>query len=308
MTLAFVITAYKYPEQLIRLVTRLYEPNRHFFVHVDNKSSLETFEKMVRGLTPFSNVHFLKKRYVCHWGSFGVVQATIDAIDKLAEHEYDYVFYMTGQCYPIKPNSFMDDFLDKHKAASFIEHSPFPSKGWRHGWYDRIEHWHFFSFGNYVCDRLARIQNFRYEHPDWSIRLLADVLFPKRKFPQSLHPYGGEGTWCLHRTHINYIRRFMFERPDFVRFFKFVFAPDEIFFQTILANSPFKNDLLNQKLHLIKWPPQSSHPLTFRLDHFDELANSPALFARKFDATVDDAILDRIDKDILHASPSRFIT
>jgi hypothetical protein len=310
MNLAFIITAYKYPEQLIRLVSRLYEPNRHFFVHVDKKTSPEIFETMIQGLNRFSNVHFLN-RHVYHWGSFGIVQTTIDAINKLAERqlEYDYVVYMTGQCYPIKPNLFMDDFLDKHKRTSFIEYSPFPSvklggQAWRYGGYDRIEHWHFHSLGTNLKARLRSIQNLRYDHPYWMIRLLANVVFPKRTFPHSLHPYGGEGTWCLHRTHIDYIRRFMCERPDFAKFFKFVNIPDEIFFQTILANSSFTNDLINQKLHFIKWPTKpSSHPLILRLEDFDNLATSPALFARKFDATVDEQILDHIDKHILHAAP-----
>ena len=305
MNLAFIITAYKYPEQLIRLVGRLYEPNRHFFVHVDKKTSPAIFEKMVQGLNRFSNVHFLK-RYVCHWGAFGIVQATIDGLNKLAESEleYDYVVYMTGQCYPIKRNSLMDDFLDKHKGTSFIDYSPFPRQSWWTGGYDRIENWHFHLFGNYLCTRLQSIQNLRYIHPCWKIRRLANVVFPKRTFPHALHPYGGSGHWCLHRTHINYLHRFMRERPDFVKFFKFVHVPDETFFQTILANSPFKNELVNQTLHFIKWPTKpSKHPLLLRLEDFDELASSPALFARKFDTTVDDQILDRLDKDILHAVP-----
>ena len=79
--------------------------------------------------------------------------------------------------------------------------------------------------------------------------------------------------------------------------------PDELYVHMILGNSKDeqiqKSLVANNKRFMIWEKPDSTHPNTLRLKDFDAIKASDHLFARKFDATVDEAILDKIDKEIL---------
>lgn len=86
------------------------------------------------------------------------------------------------------------------------------------------------------------------------------ILYGKRKFPTEFIPYGGSAWWCLSKDAIQYIYNFVKENEEFVEFFDYVFLPDEIFFQTILLNSPLKENIVNQSLTYDNWIAGGSHP------------------------------------------------
>src|SRR5512133_3964658 len=115
--IAYIISAYKNPEQLIRLILRLCTEQTTFLVHVDKKADREVYNKIVEGTKHLPNVHFLK-RYDCYWGEFGHVQASLEGIRELRKQKisFDYVFLLTGQDYPIKTNAQIQDFLQYHKG------------------------------------------------------------------------------------------------------------------------------------------------------------------------------------------------
>jgi hypothetical protein len=95
----------------------------------------------------------------------------------------------------------------------------------------------------------------------------------------------------------------MNQNRRFVNFFKYVFIPDEIFFQTIILNSPFKENVIDNDLRCIDWSGRGGfRPTIWCKDDLEELSKSAALFARKFDTNVDPDILDLIDQKILNQS------
>jgi hypothetical protein len=111
-----------------------------------------------------------------------------------------------------------------------------------------------------------------------------------------LEPFGGSSYWCLARDCIEYVHRFVHENRAFVNWFKTVDVPDEIFFQTILMNSSLAVNLVNDDLRYMEWPvPDSGSPSILRVEAFERFIRSPKLFARKFDASIDAQVLDRID-------------
>lgn len=142
MYIAYIISAYKHPLQLARLVHKLNSNLVCFFIHVDQRTDLKTFNQMKHLLEKFSNVYFLD-RHDCYWGDFGHVNATIKgikAVDRTCVN-YDYVILLTGQCYPIKSNEAIFDFFKKNKGMSYMTHYP-PGKDRM----KRIERWHFHLF------------------------------------------------------------------------------------------------------------------------------------------------------------------
>jgi hypothetical protein len=59
--LAYIISAYKLPEQLRRLVETLATDTSSFVIHVDKKTDDGTYRRMVSSLDQLGNVHFLER-------------------------------------------------------------------------------------------------------------------------------------------------------------------------------------------------------------------------------------------------------
>lgn len=299
MKLAYIITAHKNPEQLARLVERLNGEGTTFFVHIDKGTDAETYGRMVDGLRHLPNVHFMKKRFKCHYMTlYSAVQAAIQGMTEIFQQDvaFDYLLYVTGQDYPLKTNSEIKAILENASGQSYLTHLPLPFEGW-HPTGGRIiqnasryESWHLHLFNRYVQFPLKR----------GPLRRVVNLFVPrKRIFPRGFKPYGGWAYWCLARRHVEYAHEFVQANPGFMRFFRFAKSADEIFFQTMLLNSPFKDQLINDDLRYVDWSTQDCHPKLLGKDDIGKLLESSRLFARKFDATVDAAVLDLIDEKLL---------
>jgi len=279
MRLAYIVSAYRYPEQLVRLVTRLDTPTSSFFVHVDSKTAEQTFRAMTDGLAHLSNVMFVR-RHRCEWGGFGHVAASLEGIGAALRLRptFDYALLLTGQDYPIKSNRHILDFFRQHPGHQFMEYFPVPHAGWQNGGLDRVDAWHWRMAGrHYALTPLPRLR-FR------------------RRIPGGLKPFGGSSYWCLTRQCIEYVDQYVKRNPSLVKFFRHVDVPDELFFQTIILNSPLADTVVNDNLRYIAWDePDEGSPVILDGSHLEQLMASPKLFARKFDVTVDADVLDAID-------------
>ena len=66
-----------------------------------------------------------------------------------------------------------------------------------------------------------------------------------------------------------------------------------IFFQTLILNSPFKNTVVHNTLREIQWN-GGPNPKTYTLEDYQLICESEALFARKFDSEVDNEIIKKV--------------
>lgn len=270
---AYVISSYKYPEQLGRLVRRLSTPTASFSIHVDRKTPSSVFRAMVAETEDVPNVRFLP-RHVSHWGGFGHVKATLKGLADVIEHgvAFDYVVLLTGQDYPLRSAFAIEAYLGEANGRSFMNHWPLPHAPWGpRGGLERLQDWHAVTF-------------FR----------LHLALPLRRTLPGGLVPYGGGAYWCLSRQVAEYVHDFVLRNPAYVRFFEHALIPDEHFFQTIVLNSPLRNTVVNDNLRFIDWSSEPA-PAILRVSDFPALVESGKLFARKFDSTVDSRILDMLD-------------
>lgn len=276
MNVAYIVSAYKLPEQLVRLLQRLRTDESHFVVHVDRKTDRRVYDEMVSGAEELGCVDFVP-RHVCHWGGFGHVRATLKGIDRLYADGigFEYAVLLTGQDYPILPARVIERRLAESEGRSFMNSWDVPHEGWSgRGGLDRIERWH--------------LVGRRHLH----------VSLPRsRRLPGGLVPFGGGPYWCLARPVVDYVHAFVHEHPDVVSFFEHVWIPDELFFQTVVLNSPLRDTVVNDNLRYIDWAREPA-PAILRRDDLDSIVASNKLFARKFDTTVDGEILDALDRRI----------
>jgi len=288
---AYLILAHNNPSQLLKLLSRLKDANSWFFLHIDIKSPIEKFQAILEN-TNFNLV--LVERENGKWGGLGIVKATLNGLNKICNHEvkFDYIHLLSGNDYPIVSNKVIDDFLGAHKDKIFIEYFPMPVKKWNKGGMTRLQWYNFIRIQYYNSWKWYTLMIVN--------KLIAAISLFRRKFPSYLKPFGGSQWWSITLPAAEYILQFVKQHPDYLRYHRQTLLPDEIFFQTILANATeewLKNNLVNDNLRHILWskPGATKFPLFLTMDDYEDIISSGKLWARKFDMNTDTSIFDALD-------------
>jgi len=128
MKIAYIILAFKNPEQVFRMILRLQARDSDFYLHIDQNSKFEGFEKIPDDINR-GNLYFSEKRFNSNWSGFGCVEALLFNMKNILDSNknYDFIITLTGQDYPIKPASFINNFLTEHKENIFMHNFKLPN-------------------------------------------------------------------------------------------------------------------------------------------------------------------------------------
>jgi hypothetical protein len=283
MRIAFVILAHKFPEQIVRLINALNADGDQFFIHIDQRSPT-VFNQLKERFENEPKVLLTTDRYACRWGQFSLVAATLSCLRSvcLSQETYDYVFLISGQDYPIKPLADLKRFLEKNKGQQFIEAFAFlePNRWSEHE-------------GVFQPEKRVLYWNFFLKSRHFQVPL-------RRKMPNSLIPYGGSQWWALTGECVHYIVKYLNANPSVSNYFKYTNIPDEIFFQTLVANSPFKGEITGHDLTYADWlNPNPFPPRVLTTENFESLKTSDLFLARKFEPERSGELLDLVDQLLL---------
>ena len=280
MKKAFIILAYKDPEQIERLVKRLYHPNFHFYLHVDLKFDLKPFEY----LEDLPNLFIVRKRAKMIWASYRFIEVLTEIMeDILHKEEYDFISPFSGQDYPIQSTEYIYNFFLENKGKSFVS---IESQG--SDWYRRC------------AQRYEKYHSTYYTFKGASaLNKIINVLTPKRRFPMYQSIYGGpRATWSTYSNEaVKYIIKTLNENRRLDRFGRWTWAPDEFLYQTIIMNSHLKEKVVWDSKRYIDWSLGGPNPKVLGMEDASKLIQSKDLFARKFDIKVDTKILDFLDSE-----------
>lgn len=300
ITKTYIILAHKAPEQLKRLIDRINDKDSFFIIHIDKKSDIERFTECIRG----HNIKFITNRINCLWGDFSQVIATINLMKEVVSSNSDgMVILMTGQDYPIKSLPEINHFLEENNEYNFIDTVPVENI-WV-SYKDKIESYKFnvsAERGHCVTFRKVSKASLRsFLRREISLGQLL-LLLKKRKLKLGLRQYGGSAWWAFNYETLVKMLRFINDNyKQLYDYYKYTTCPDEIFFQTIAQYlSEHDNSIkIAPSFTYVNWlrDTTSASPLIFTIDDLEELKSQPAnrLFARKFDMTLDEKILDALD-------------
>jgi len=327
---AYILAIYKNPEQVFRLFEKLNTGNTVFVIHISRNSN-KSFNEIIRSFFKnFDNVYFCKRIWVSVF-RIDIVDAVINAIETLHKNNvsFDYITSLSGQDYPIKSNRQIFEFLKSNQGKEFITYHPlvfdneadYKNTQWgRKETYRYEDYWikfnrngklHRFPIHRFVNKPLWNvIKIYVYEFPQYirhkklireTLDLIGSLYFAKKKkFIKGYNPYGGWAWWTLTYECSKYLLNTYRQNPKFKHFFKYSWTPDEMVYQTILLNSPFKNNIVNDDLREISFKnKENSHPKIYSVEDYELIKNSDKFFARKFDMNIDSKILDMIDKELI---------
>lgn len=274
---AYLVLAHHCPGHFGRLLQALLRQREaRIFVHIDRKSDLAPFRTAAQD----DRIRFVAPRYAVAWGDFSVVEATLALMAEAVQHDVQYLCLLSGVDYPIRSAEHIERFFATSRGREFINLVPMPSASLDKPLSRLVRYQlrrnslgRFRPLAQRILDRLVR--------RDWR--------GPLRGFA----PYAGSQWWALTATAARYALDFAATHPDYVRFFRHVVVPDEIFFQTIIGNSPFAANI-GPSLTTASWAPGATSPAVLDRTQVARLAGTgpliqdslygrgEVLFARKF--------------------------
>lgn len=301
MRIVYIIISHTNHEQTLRLFNRLNKDGVSFVFHISTTCDPGYFEEVYSALKDRPNCYFAERAAVI-WGNFGDVQGALNAIETIhAEQlDYEYAVLLSGQCYPLKKHEVICQTLEKYKGKQLVEYTPFNETG--NDYLVRIVPRHFWIGG----------RHFWYPHQGGRNKLLTTLLdlliypfVPERKpIPQGYLLFKGSLWWNLTKDCVEYLYQHAHSEDgqDLIKFLKKTLHAGETYFQTVLMNSEYKDNIINKDLRFILWEGMygnTSRPNILTTDNFDDIVSSECLFGRKFDMRVDPNILNMIDESLL---------
>lgn len=276
MKIAHLIFVHNRPNQAERLIKKLISERADIYIHVDKKSNINQFDFSELQ----SKIYFIKNRVAMNWGNYSMVKAMVNSLEEILQTgvNYSHINLLSGQDYPLQPVEKLESFLLENKGKTFMRYLLIPNE-----WNNAAERLIRYNLGDWKLPGKYKIQHF------------INRYFPERKFPKHLQPYGGSAWFIITPECTRYVLDYLRDNPKLTSFIKYIWAVDEIVFQTVLVNSPHKDTIVNENLRYIHFKGESPHPTVFTKQDAETLLQSGKFFARKFCLQVDSEILDYLD-------------
>lgn len=279
---AYLIMAHK-DDITFRTLLRLLDDARNdIFVHMDAKNKDWDKEE------PLSAVKqagcFAIPRISVLWGGYTQIECELNLLEAAtAQGHYDFYHLLSGQDLPIKGQDEIHSFFDAHRGTEFVRYvdKPIDCSQRVYG------HWLWNKYGRDRTQKtLARLDKL------WS---LVEHAVAPREYDYEFQK--GTNWFSIGDSFARYV---VSKRAWAQDIFPNSFCCDEVFLHTILWNSPYKDKVYRQNgednwdaiQRLIDW--ERGTPYCYRYSDFEELKNSPLLFARKFDCEKDPQIIEAI--------------
>jgi hypothetical protein len=285
---AYILQIHKNPNQVNQFIKQIIAENHaDVFIHIDKKNYDDIKSKIIRS----PRVNILKETIDVSWGDISLVDSTILLFKEVIASgvNYDFVCSRSGQDLLVK-NGFTD-FLAENKGKIFMN-----------AFRVRVNEPHA-AFVNVSWPRRTRKLYLNPFHPNRILRRGLALLYsfgwnilPNRNpLPIEFSIYNGSNWFCIPLEVVKYIIQFLADNKWYYEAYKNSLVPDEFFFQTLLMNSKFKTDVVNENLMYIKFAETlkgRNNPITLTLEHIDVIKRSNEYFARKFDENVDKVVID----------------
>ncbi|XP_054897157.1 xylosyltransferase 1-like [Poeciliopsis prolifica] len=286
--IAFVLVIHgRASRQFQRLFKAIYHTSHFYYIHVDQRSNY--LHRQVQALAAqYPNVRVTPWRMATIWGGASLLTMYLRSMaDLLAMRDWSWDFFinLSAADYPIRNNNQLVAFLSKYRDLNFIKsHGRDNARFIRKQGLDRLF---------YECDTHM-----------WR---LGD-----RKIPEGISVDGGSDWFLLNRMFVEYVIN---SKDDLVtnmkRFYAYTLLPAESFFHTVLENSAHCESMVDNNLRITNWNRklgckcQYKHivdwcgcsPNDFKPSDFHRFQQTvrPTFFARKFEASVNQEIVNQLD-------------
>lgn len=280
---AFLIMAHNNWYTLEKLIQIIDAPWNDIYLHVDSKS--KGFRKNSILSIPKTSTIQLTKRHDVTWGNESQIKAEMELFKTAyCNGPYYYYHFLSGADLPLlSAKDLYNYFEDKECNYLHTEPNATPFE-WRLKSYINV----FRSFPTFARKRLNILSEIC-QHKMHINRLI---------WLKNQYPILGKGhNWCdlTHRA----VEKLIQAEGNIRKFTRFTHCSDEMYKQIVLLNQPEEQigAISNIDIRYIDWSENNNHPRTLTINDYDSLMNSTSqgcVFARKFDANIDQSVIDKI--------------
>lgn len=268
------MTVYKDIDQINRIIN-MAPDNFDFYVHIDRKSPIRVGDISKRAKV-FSE-------FKINWGAVEHLKAFLLLIEKAyaSGEKYDFYHLITGQDFYACNFDEFDKLLQIGK--NYVSYFSLPRKGWWHGGLDIVRYKSLASKYD-LRQRKFKLLDVLYY---WWQRLIT-----KGHTLPSYRLYGGLVYCSISGGAIDWVLDSDISKDLLLRL-ENTTCGEEIFFQTVLLNSPLKNSIVNNNLRYTDW---SVHcpPKFLNDEDYDKIIKSHNIFCRKIDSNLSSKLISKL--------------
>lgn len=273
---AFLIMAHTEPEMLRLLLHALDHPRADLFVHVDPRAADVNKALKTTQLRAARLHRVCPAQHVC-WADISQVKTELNLFAAARNiNNFAYYHLLSGVDFPLRPIEEILNFFDLHQGKEFIgfwygDHH-------QHDLHRKTQYVHLFT--RYLRKRSDLLLH-KLTSPLRKLWVALQKAAHYRRYPDYIF-YKGYN-WCSITTEC--CDFLLARRSEILRTYRHVLAPDEIYKQTLVMQSPLRerlydlHDISKGTGRLIRW--QSGGPYTWKSEDLAILLASPCLFARK---------------------------
>ena len=229
------------------------------------------------------------KRTNVKWGGYSQIKCELLLLKYAIKKEHSYYHLLSGVDLPLKTQDKIHEFFEKYNGLEFVDED---YQIVEESALDRIKYYYFLTdkktdFAYALKRKILKVQKFLKIN---RLNRHSKMIFQKgRNWFSITHELAKE----------------LIKNEGLIKnIFRYSHCGDELFLQTIVRNTGFCKKICNKNTmpdipdtRHIDW--ERGGPYVFRSEDYQELKNTDALFARKFDERVDSDIIEKIYRDLL---------
>lgn len=263
----------------------LFDDERYdFYILVDKKA--ETPDQKILSYQPRHSRVFFVPRVSIFWGGYSQINANLRLLEAAVQEPYEYYHYFQGSDFPLKTKDEVDRFFEANVGREFITSCVWEKAN------SRCTRYHLLV-DNPLYKKFGIVRKL---NGFISKVLYALGLRQNRDVPLLF----GSALYSVTRDFARYLVE---HEAEIRRRFRYTVCADELFLQTMLASSEFRDRLYRTdhspraNVRLVEWSGgDGNSPRTFVEDDFEQLihAGEDICFARKFNEQYDFAIVEKL--------------
>lgn len=230
---AYLIMAHNEFDILLELLKDIDDKRNDIYLHIDKKVASFPEEQIRKSVMKGSL--YIIERMAVNWGGYSQIECELRLLENaLKNTDYSYYHLMTGVTYPIKSQDYIHEFFMRNDGTQFIGFDR--NKDYSH----RLKYVHIFNeIGKADTDFKKVLYGIRSK-----LIKLQKIVGYERNQTKGLVIQKGLVYWSITQEAAN----FLIENAKFIKeLCKHSVCGDEIFVQTLLANSKFCNSLYQGK-------------------------------------------------------------
>lgn len=285
---AYLIIAHNDFDILEKQLRLLDDPRNDFFIHIDKKVKDFPFDKF-RGIPTCSRVYFIPQMDV-RWGDFMQILCELELLKAATAGNYRYYHLLSGVDMPLKSNDEIHAFFAANEGKELVNTSIGADAVAAE---DRVRRYH--------AMRLRRSKNLIVRLVGTALYLPVWILHKlgwQRKWDEDKKIAYGSNWFSITHELACYVLE---QEPWIRKHFHHTCCADEVFLQTLLINSQFRERCYvppggeKANMRLIDWQRSNGrNPWIYRVEDMPMLLQSNCLFARKFSTQVDNCALEEL--------------